>query len=187
MAEFVNRNIASPKSLNPDYDVTVVDASVPQFLYSEFQEQAYREFVELQKEWQLDVSEPLAIAARTAAAWHIKIMATRREKIVAKISKVNQKAANAISKIPPSAYGMFGGDAAELEKVVKLARDLDGSRNSFQPFQNSSTSFPPYQRGGGNPRGGGYGSHQPRGGFKPRAGGFKPRGNRGSKNPRGGK
>ena len=165
MAEFVNRNIASPKSLNPDYDVTVVDA----------------------EEWQLDVSEPLAIAARTAAAWHIKIMATRREKIVAKISKVNQKAANAISKIPPSAYGMFGGDAAELEKVVKLARDLDGSRNSFQPFQNSSTSFPPYQRGGGNPRGGGYGSHQPRGGFKPRAGGFKPRGNRGSKNPRGGK
>ena len=106
MAEFVNRNIASPKSLNPDYDVTVVDA----------------------EEWQLDVSEPLAIAARTAAAWHIKIMATRREKIVAKISKVNQKAANAISKIPPSAYGMFGGDAAEL------ARHLDGSKHSFQPL-----------------------------------------------------
>ena len=187
LAVFVNRNIGSPKILNPDFDDTVVDASVPQFLYSEFQEQAYQEFVDLQKEWQLDVSEPLAIAARTAAAWHIKIMAIRREKIVAKISKVNQKAANAISKIPPSAHGMFGGDAAELEKVVKLARDLGGSRPSFQPFQTSSTSFQPYQKGGGNPRGGGYGSHQPRGGFKPKGGGFKPRGNRGSKNPRGGK
>ena len=47
LAEFVNRNIGSPKILNPDYDVTVVDASVPQFLYSKFQEQAYQEFVEL--------------------------------------------------------------------------------------------------------------------------------------------
>ena len=136
----------------------------------------------------MDVSEPLAIAARTAAAWHIKLMATRREKIIAKIAKVNQKAANAISKIPPSSTGMFGGDAAQLEKVVKLSRDLGvGSRQTVQPFQGSSTTFTPNKRGGGNPKGGGYGGYQPRGGgvggYQPRGGSnVKLRGGRGSKN-----
>ena len=135
-------------------------------------------------EWQLDVSEPLAIAARTAAAWHIKTMAARREKIIAKISNMNQKAANAIGKIPPSAHGMFGGDAAELEKVVKLAKDLGGTTTARQPFQGTSSSTNNYNNkrggGGGNPRGGGF---TPRGGgFNNRGGGFKSTRGRGAKN-----
>ena len=55
---------------------------------------------------------------QTAASWHIK---TRREKIV-KISYVDHKAVNAIGRIQPPAHG---GGAAELEKVVELAK---GSR-----------------------------------------------------------
>ena len=102
-------------------------------------------------------------------------MATRREKIISKIAKVNQKVANAVGKIPPSAQGMFGGDASELEKVVKLSKDLAG-RHYSQPFQSAFASSAPHKRGGGNPRGGGF---TPRGG---RGGGFKNKKDRGAKN-----
>ena len=184
MNDFVLRNIGSPSTPNPVYDEHLDDGTVPKYIYAEWQNTAYAEFMELQKEWQLDVSEPLAIAARTAAAWHIKTMAARREKIIAKISKVNQKAANAIGKIPPSAHGMFGGDAAELEKVVKLAKDLGGTTTARQPFQGTSSSTNNYNNkrggGGGNPRGGGF---TPRGGgFNNRGGGFKSTRGRGAKN-----
>ena len=131
--------------------------------------------MDLQKEWQLDVSE-LGIAARTAAAWHIKTMVARSEKIIAKISKVNQKAANAIGKIPPSAHVMFGGDAAELEKVVKLAKDLGGTTMARQPFQCTTSTTYNYN----NKRGGGF---TPRsGGFNNKGGGFKSTRGRGAKN-----
>ena len=96
------------------------------------------EFHEESDDGQLDVPEPLAIAAGTTAASHIKIMAVRRENVIAKIANVNQKAADANSKIPPSAHGMYGGDAAELEKAVKFARDLGGSVR--QPFQGTSST-----------------------------------------------
>ena len=185
MSEYVLKNIGGPATPNPEFDETAEDnGSVKEYIYADHQNSAFAEFQELQREWQLDVSEPLAIAARTAAAWHIKIMAVRREKIIAKISKVNQKAANAISKIPPSAHGMFGGDAAELEKVVKLSRDLGGSaKQNYQPFQGSSASSAPNRRGGGNQRGRGGGSFTPRGGGNfGRGGGFTPRKGRGSKN-----
>ena len=185
MGEFFLRNIGSPAVLNPDFHEETDDGSVPKYIYAEWQNTAYADFQELQREWQLDVSEPLAIAARTAAAWHIKTMAVRREKVIAKIAKVNQKAANAISKIPPSAHGMFGGDAAELEKVVKLARDLGGTS---RPFQGASAT-PAYtnnnkNRGGGNTRGGGNSGFTPRGGGFSRGGGggFKTARGRGAKN-----
>ena len=186
MGEFFLRNIGSPSVLNPDFHEETDDGTVPKYIYAEWQNTAYADYQELQREWQLDVSEPLAIAARTAAAWHIKTMAVRREKIIAKIAKVNQKAANAISKIPPSAHGMFGGDAAELEKVVKLARDLGGTS---RPFQGASAT-PAYtnnynkNRGGGNTRGGGNSGFTPRGGGFSRGGGggFKTARGRGAKN-----
>ena len=182
MGEFVVRNIGNPSVPNPEYEEKSDVGSVPKFIYAEWQNAAYAEFQELQREWQLDVSEPLAIAARTTAATHIKIMAVRREKVVAKIANVNQKAANAISKIPPSAHGMFGGDAAELEKVVKLARDLGGSAR--QPFQGTSATHNNYN----NKRGGGYTKSgrgfTPRGGGSSRGvrGGFRNARGRGSKN-----
>ena len=185
MGDFVLRNIGNPSVPNPEYQEESGDEKVPKFIYAEWQNTAYTELQELQREWQLDVSEPLAIAARTAAASHIKIMAVRREKVIAKIAKVNQKAANAISKIPPSAHGMFGGDAAELEKVVKLARDLGGSVR--QPFQGTSatpayTHNNNYKRGGGNTRGGS--GFTPRGGGSSRGagGGFRNARGRGAKN-----
>ena len=185
MGEFFLRNIGSPSVLNPDFHEETDDGTVPKYIYAEWQNTAYADYQELQREWQLDVSEPLAIAARTAAAWHIKTMAVRREKVIAKIAKVNQKAANAISKIPPSAHGMFGGDAAELEKVVKLARDLGGTS---RPFQGASAT-PAYtnnnkNRGGGNTRGGGNSGFTPRGGGFSRGGGggFKTARGRGAKN-----
>lgn len=186
MGEFVQRNIGPPSTLNPAYDEHHDDGTVPKYVYAEWQNTAHEEFIELQKEWQLDVSEPLAIAARTAAAWHIKMMAARRDKIIAKISKVNQKAANAIGKIPPSAHGMFGGDAAELEKVVKLAKDLGGTTSVKQPFQGTSSStnnFYNKRGGGGNPRGGGY-THRG-GGSSTRGGGFRPARGRAKNSTRG--
>ena len=173
MGEFVTRNIGSPSFPNPEYDEETDDGTVPKYIYAEWQNTAHADFQDLQREWQLDVSEPLAIAARTAAAWHIKTMAVRRDKVIAKIAFVNQKAANAISKIPPSALGMFGGDAAELEKVVKLARDLGG--NTRQPFQGTSTTpantHNNFKRGGGNNRGRGGSGFTPRGGGSSRGGG----------------
>ena len=186
MGEFVTRNIGSPSVPNPEYNEETDDGTVPKYIYADWQNTAHDDFQDLQREWQLDVSEPLAIAARTAAAWHIKTMAVRRDKVIAKIASVNQKAANAISKIPPSALGMFGGDAAELEKVVKLARDLGG--NARQPFQGSSAT-PAYthnnnfKRGGGNNRGRGGSGFTPRGGGSSRGGGGGFRNSRGrSKN-----
>ena len=89
--------------------------------------------------------------------------------------KVNQKVVNAVGMIPPSAHGMFGGDASELEKVVKLSKDLAG-RNYNQPFQSSFASSATHKRGDGNPRGGGF---TPRGS---RGGSFQHKKDRGAKN-----
>ena len=107
----------------------------------------------MQREWQIDVSDPLANAARTAAAYHIKILANRREKV----RTGNPRAATAISKIPPSSSGMFGGDATQLENVVKLAKNLSGSgKQSFQGFNASASSSTTSNfRGRGTFRGGG--------------------------------
>ena len=151
------------------------NGSTPEFIFAEHQNKAYAEFQYIQREWQVDVSEHLANAARTAAAWHIKMMAIRREKVITKIAKVNQKVANAVGKIPPSAHGMFGGDASELEKVVKLSKDLAG-RHYNQPFQSSFASSATHKKGDGNPRGGGF---TPRGS---RGGSFQHKKDRGAKN-----
>ena len=181
MSEFVLRNIGPAATPNPDFDPTVDNnGSTTEFIFAEHQNKAYAEFQYIQREWQVDVSEHLANAARTAAAWHIKMMAIRREKVISKIAKVNQKVANAVGKIPPSAHGMFGGDASELEKVVKLSKDLTG-RHYNQPFQSSAASSATFKRGDGNPRGGGF---TPRGG---RGGGFQHKKDRGAKNSKRGR
>ena len=155
--EFVNKIIGPPLDVNPEYSKEHDDGSVPEFIYSAKQNSQYEEFLSMQREWQVDVSDPLANAARTAAAYHIKILSGRRDKIISKIRTANQRAATAISKIPPSASGMFGGDASQLEKVVKLAKDLSGSGR--QTFQNSTPSNNNSFRGKrGGFRGGQHGS-----------------------------
>ena len=138
MEEFVNTIIGPPLDVNPDYVEEQDDGTVPKYIYSPKQNSQYDEFVSMQREWQVDVSDPLANAARTAAAYHIKILSSRREKVISKVRTANPRAATAISKIPPSASGMFGGDASQLEKVVKLAKDLSGSGKST--FQGSTPS-----------------------------------------------
>ena len=159
--EFVNKIIGPPLDLNPEYDEEHDDGSVPKMIFSANQNSQYEEFLSMQREWQVDVSDPLANAARTAAAYHIKILSGRRDKIISKVRTANPRAATAISKIPPSASGMFGGDASQLEKVVKLAKDLSGSgKQTFQnstPFNNNNNNFRG-KRGGGGFRGGQHGS-----------------------------
>ena len=156
--------IGEPNEPNPEFDGSV---SMPKFIYSELQNKQYDELLALLREWQVDVSEPLAGAARTAAAYHIKILASRREKVISKVRSNNSRAATAISKITPSASGMFGGDNAELEKVVKLAGHLSSgnSKGSFQSSFSSSSSAQSSFRGkqrrgsfGGGTRGGYHGS-----------------------------
>ena len=155
--EFVNKIIGEPDEINPEYVEGVQDVTVPKFIYSVKQNSQYEEFLSMQREWQVDVSDPLANAARTAAAYHIKILATRREKVIAKVRTGNPRAATAISKIPPSSGGMFGGVATQLENVVKLAKNLaSGSgKQSFQSFNASASSTSSNFRGGrGGSRGG---------------------------------
>ena len=49
--------------------------------------------------------------------------------MISKIRKSNTKAASAISRIPPSAHFMFGGDHRRLAKVVELTKDLTAKVN----------------------------------------------------------
>jgi hypothetical protein len=134
----VNKIIGPPLDVNPEYDEEHDDGTVPRLIYSAKQNSQYEEFLSMQREWQVDVSDPLANAARTADANHIKILAGRRDKIISNVRTANPRAATAISKIPPSASGMFGGDASQLEKVVKLAKDL--SCSGKQTFQSTTAS-----------------------------------------------
>jgi hypothetical protein len=158
MGDYVDNIIGPPIDPNPDYDAEHDDGSVPKFIFSGRQTSQYDEFILMQREWQVDVFDPLANAARTAAAYHIKILASRRDKIISKVRTANPRAATAISKIPPSASGMFGGDASKLEKVVKLAKDLSGSGKPA--FQNStpSNNNNSFRGRRGNSRGGQHGS-----------------------------
>ena len=55
LGEFVLRNIGSPSTPNPAYDEHRDDGSVPRYIYAEWQESVYAEFMKLQKESQLDV------------------------------------------------------------------------------------------------------------------------------------
>ena len=162
MGDYVDNMIGPPIDPNPDYDAEHDDGSVPKYIFSARQTSQYDEFLSMQREWQVDVSDPLANAARTAAAFHIKILASRRDKIISKVRTANPRAATAISKIPPSASGMFGGDASQLEKVVKLAKDLSGSGNSLSQtkwtFQNSTPNNNSFKGRRGNSRGGQHGS-----------------------------
>ena len=170
-SEFILSIIGELNETNPDYDSSGgTDVSIPKFVFSDLQNRQYDELNALLREWQVDVSEPLAGAARTAAAYHIKILASRREKVISKVRSNNSRAATAVSKIPPSASGMFGGDNAELEKVVKLAGHLSSgtAKHSFQG--SSSSSFPAQNSFRGKQRRGSYGSGaSARGGYQ----GFK--------------
>ena len=67
--EFLNSIIEVNPVFNEEHD----DGTVPKFIFPERQNSQYEEFLSMQSEWQVDVSDQLANADRTAAAYHIKI------------------------------------------------------------------------------------------------------------------
>ena len=71
----------------------------------------------------------MANVERIAAASFTNALDKRREKVITRIKKNNSKAAAAITRIPPSAHYMFGGDHSQLAKVVELTKDLSSNAN----------------------------------------------------------
>ena len=61
----------------------------------------YAQFTQLQREFQLDVAEPINNAARVSTGAFTNSLDKRREKIIIRIRKSNAKAASAIARIPP--------------------------------------------------------------------------------------
>ena len=101
----------------------------------------------IQRELQVDVAEPMANVARIAAASFTNALDKRREKVISRIKKNNSKAAAAITRIPPSAHYMFGGDHSQLAKVVELTKDLSSTAN--KPSINTPTNKSKYKGGNG--------------------------------------
>ena len=114
------------------------DETHDQYIYSEGQNMAYEQFQNVQREFQVDLAEPLASIARIATASFTGTLDERRDKVISKIRRSNTKAASAISRIPPSAHFMFGGDHSRLAKVVELTKDLTATANrrSFETPKN---------------------------------------------------
>ena len=146
--QFVSRNIGDPKDPNPDWKEG--DPMEKQFVYSEYQSSTWAEFNSLLKELQLDVSEPISNITRVAASAYTRSLEVRRENLISRIKKNNPKAATAIGRIPPSASSMFGGDHSQLEKVVKLTRDLHSSSSKARGSEKGYSSFRTPQKKGEN-------------------------------------
>ena len=132
LGEFVSSNLGPPEKENPDW---TEGSDLPRLCYSEAQMETWSDFQEILKELQVDVAEPISNISRISASAFTLALDARREKVLAVVKKSNSKAANAISRIAPSASSLFGGDHAQLEKVVKLTRDLSSSSNR-QNFTN---------------------------------------------------
>ena len=126
LGEFVSSNLGPPERENPDW---TEGSDLPQLVYSDVQMETWSEFQEVLKELQVDVAEPISNIARISASAFTLALDARREKVLSVVKKNNVKAANAIARIAPSASSLFGGDHAQLEKVVKLTRDLSSSYN----------------------------------------------------------
>ena len=103
---YVQAGIGQPATLNTDW-TGEADTEHNQYLYSVHQNNTYDQFVEIQKEFQVDVAEPITNVARIAAAGFTDSLDKRREKVIARIKKNNTKAAVAITRIPPSSHHMF--------------------------------------------------------------------------------
>ena len=115
--------IGEPNTPNPEWTGDVNETH-DQFIYSEGQNKAYAQFQEVQREFQVDLADPIASIARIATASFTGTLEERPDKVISKIRRSNTKAASVISRIPPSAHFMFGGDHRRLAKVVELTKDL---------------------------------------------------------------
>ena len=153
LGEFVSSNLGPPEKDNPQWSE---GSDLPRHVYSDIQMETWSEFQEILKELQVDVAEPISNIARISASGFTQALDARREKVLSVVRKSNVKAANAISRIAPSASSLFGGDHAQLEKVVKLSRDLaaashrqnpnhhrgEGNRKSFQESKKQDHTKP---------------------------------------------
>ena len=70
MGEFVLRKIGNPSVPNPEYHEESDVGTVPKFIYAEWQNTAYAEFQQLQREWQLDVLN----AIHSSSCWGGKLL-----------------------------------------------------------------------------------------------------------------
>ena len=163
--DMVMWSIGQPNADNPEW--TGEDDSVhSKYVFSDVQNQYYEHFQNLQREFQVDLAEPLANVARIAAASFTDALDERREKVISRIKKTNLRAATAIARIPPSAHHMFGGDHSQLQKVVELTKDLSSTanKNSFTTPTDKSKYKGGRGSGAGQGRGGPGGSGRDHGG-----------------------
>ena len=172
--------IGKPCEENPQW--TGEDDTVhPRYVNSEAQDWYHNHFQGIQREFQVDLAEPLANVTRIAAESFTKALDERRENVISKIRKTNSKAASAITRIPPSSHFMFGGDHAQLAQVVELTKDLSSTANrSFTKPRDNPKYKGGYGEGGGKPRGGPGGRGREQGG----RGGASTRGTGGHKKRR---
>ena len=126
--ELVMWSIGDPRDENSEW-TGEEDTEHARYVYSEVQNQYYAYFRGIQREFQVDLAEPLANVTRIAAESFTKALDERQEKVIYRIKKTNSKAASAITRIPPSAHFMFGGDHSRLAKVVELTKDLSSTAN----------------------------------------------------------
>ena len=109
--------------------------------------------------------------------------------MISKIKSSNTKTASVISRIPPSANFMFGGDHRRLAKVVELAKDLTSTadRRSSDTPRSKPKYRGGYGGGAGKSRGGHGGSSHGNGGrgggSGTRPGGYKKRKPEADNNP----
>ena len=179
--ELVMWSIGDPRDENSEW-TGVEDTVHPRYVYSEVQNQYYTYFRGIQREFQVDLAEPLANVTRIAAESFTKALDERREKVISRIRKTNSKAASAITRIPPSAHFMFGGDHSQLAKVVELTKDLSSTanRNIFTTPRDKSKYKGGHGEGAGKTRGGPGGRGREHGG----RGGASTRGTGGNKKRR---
>ena len=153
--EFANKCIGHPRMQNPEWKDE--SSEVPQYIWADYQINAYAEHQAILQEFQVDVAEPLSSVARVAASAYTSMLDKRREKVLSKIRRKNTNAANAISRIPPSSSSMFGGDHSQLEKTVQLTKDLavSGERSGANNNNSRQSNFKPKPKGGAQGGGGG--------------------------------
>ena len=162
--DMVMWSIGQPNAINPEW--TGEDDTVhSHYVFSDVQNGYYEHFQNIHREFQVDLAEPLANVARIAAAPFTNALDERQEKVISRIKKTNSKSATAITRIPPSAHYMFGGDHSQLAKVVELTKDLSSTanRNSFTTPKDKSRFRGGQGSGAGKGRGGPGGSGRDQG------------------------
>ena len=138
ISNFVIMLIGEPTDPNPSYEGEGSKQS--EFIYSENQQNSYDEFCKILADYQVDVTEPISNITRLAASSYTTVLSRRREKVLKRIESTNPQASTSIKRIPPSASTMFGGDHGKLEKVVKLAKDLQSTKKSNRGDYSSNKS-----------------------------------------------